>query len=394
MPIATRPSSWPARLFSASPVRPDQNSASYLPGLDGWRALAVILVILDHCQPLPSFFHPLQSRGTLGVEIFFAISGLLICTRLLAEEARYGKISIGNFYIRRAFRILPASALYLGILTLLGAAAIIPFERSSWLASLFFYRNYYSYFCGVYATGWFTAHFWSLSVEEHFYFLLPSILLFFPRTRQWILAVLSVISLGWLYYYAANTSENILNVAYWSQRTEFRLACLLIPALFALALVNPRFKQKATRFLPAWLGLILMLACLSHNVLEFLASFSSFAVGLLWLTALKSTLFPLILISTILHPRSFLTRFLELSPLRFVGRISYSLYLWQTLFLTRDITFAAYPIHVLEHPAIGIACTFACAIASYYFVETPFIRLARNFLKKPAPHNRNPLQES
>ena len=168
-----------------STLRPNEHSRAYLHSLDGWRAIAVGAVMLDHAQPFgPRFVqHHLQNNGAEGVWLFFAISGLLICSRMIAEESTYGRVSLRNFYIRRAFRILPAALLYLLVIALLGSLNVLPFDLPSWLGAVFFYRNYWHYFFGANAGSWFTGHFWSLSVEEQFYLLWPAALLLLGKRK-------------------------------------------------------------------------------------------------------------------------------------------------------------------------------------------------------------------
>ena len=96
----------------------------YLPTLDGWRAIAIFAVIVDHASGLEfqTRFPTLVSvtrLGPNGVSLFFAISGFLICSRLLEEHASTGRISLSGFYIRRASRILPPAMMYLVIICLL-----------------------------------------------------------------------------------------------------------------------------------------------------------------------------------------------------------------------------------------------------------------------------------
>src|SRR5215469_16278217 len=99
-----------------------KSERGYLPTLDGWRAIAVVFVILYHDSvytlgPVSTAWF--QSHGLYGVDIFFGISGLLICSRLLEEEELPGAISLQDFYIRRAFRILPPAYIYLFSIALL-----------------------------------------------------------------------------------------------------------------------------------------------------------------------------------------------------------------------------------------------------------------------------------
>jgi peptidoglycan/LPS O-acetylase OafA/YrhL len=117
-----------------------QIRSGYLATLDGWRAIAVLFVIFYH-DGLRSF-GPLstqwiQDHGVLGVDIFFGISGLLICSRMLDEESTEGSISLKKFYIRRAFRIFPPALFYLIVLAILGFLGILPVLPKEWFASLF-----------------------------------------------------------------------------------------------------------------------------------------------------------------------------------------------------------------------------------------------------------------
>jgi peptidoglycan/LPS O-acetylase OafA/YrhL len=108
--------------------------------------------------------------GNWGVQLFFALSGFLITARLLEEYDPRGQIRWTEFYLRRAFRILPAAFFAISVLAILGLGMhLIPMNLKQLLASVFFYRNYA-------ASGWYTAHFWSLAVEEQFYLLWPAIL--------------------------------------------------------------------------------------------------------------------------------------------------------------------------------------------------------------------------
>lgn len=181
--------------------------SNYLPTLDGWRALSIALVILHHSQLqctipiLGAMIRALSNIGETGVELFFAISGLLICSRLLDEESHSGRINVKNFYIRRCFRILPAAIFYLLVIAILAAFHIIPLWPFDWFAALLFFRNYAMVFEYLHhsplALHWYTGHFWSLSMEEHFYLLLPAVLVVFKKTRRYILISLVVVIALW-----------------------------------------------------------------------------------------------------------------------------------------------------------------------------------------------------
>jgi peptidoglycan/LPS O-acetylase OafA/YrhL len=151
-----------------------------IPTLDGWRGFAVIAVILYHGRS--GFFNDnsvamrLSAHGDLGVNLFFAISGFLICGLLLKEFQADGNINLRRFYLRRCFRILPPYYAVLAVLCILSIAGAIRVNYSDLPGCLLFYRNF-TPLGGDYQGGYYTAHLWSLAIEEHFYLLWPMLLL-------------------------------------------------------------------------------------------------------------------------------------------------------------------------------------------------------------------------
>jgi peptidoglycan/LPS O-acetylase OafA/YrhL len=345
------------------------NQSTYLPTLDGWRALSIALVILHHSQPgatVPVFGPLLQwlsNIGEVGVEIFFAISGLLICSRLLDEEARTTRINVKAFYVRRCFRILPAAFCYLLVIAILGAFHVVPLLPLDWFGALFFFRNYamvaaYMHHSPL-ALHWYTGHFWSLSMEEHFYLVLPALLVFFRKRRLPILAGMAIAITCWRSFYA-HVMHNTYQLSF---RTDTHVDALLIPALLAVAVFPVVRNQTATRYLPAW-SFPLLVAVELTLVLTKVPFFFT----------LQAIVLPLLILSTVLHPHTIPGRILESPALRWVGWISYSLYLWQQLFF--GVNFAGSPpgLVILREPPISFAALLACATFSYYLVEKPFIR--------------------
>ncbi len=162
----------------------------YLPTLDGCRAVAIGLVLLQHIAESAGyagsgFFAALLNKGGFGVQIFFAISGYLITSKLLGEEEKAGRISLGNFYKRRIFRIYPAALAFifsLGVLRILG---IIYLPTRHVIAAVGGFANYVNYvFPGSWT--WYLGHFWSLAVEEHFYLIWPGILVVVGSRRRFM----------------------------------------------------------------------------------------------------------------------------------------------------------------------------------------------------------------
>jgi peptidoglycan/LPS O-acetylase OafA/YrhL len=363
---------------------PSSREQGYIPALDGWRALSIGLVILHHSQlrcsipVLASLLQALSRAGEVGVELFFSISGLLICSRLLDEESRSGAISVQNFYLRRFFRILPAAFFYLVTLAVLAAFHLIPLPALDWFGSLFFFRNYVMLHDYVQhsplATHWYTGHFWSLSMEEHFYLLLPAVLVIFKRSRIWMLALLTVIVT-----LRRSILSHILHANYqFNFRTDTHVDALLIPAMIALALYpvarNPRVKQR----IPAWsfpLFLAVEVCLLTLHIPLFFT--------------LQAIVLALLILSTALHPQSHPGRILESLPMRWIGRISYSLYLWQQLFFGADIIAGPPRLAWLRQPPCNLLALLACATFSYYVIERPLVRLGHKVARGQDNQRRN-----
>ncbi len=378
--------------------------SGYIPTLDGWRAIAIAMVLVNHSPYRPE--GPIVSRvigaGALGVDLFFAISGLLICSRLLEEERLNGSINLGGFYLRRIFRIFPAAYLYLGVIAILALARIVPMDWSAWWSGALFYRNYFSSFVREGFLGRLDGHFWSLAVEEHFYLLLPAILILFPRRRILALSVLTIAAFTWLSVYVATTPPLARQIS-WDRRTDLRLQSLLFPALLALLLAIPAVRERFTRYVtPRNVAIVFLLIVAGlylkhlHHIPEpprspipdpanpgnflpmkdtQLAPFPVFIAPIF---------LPFLILATVLHPGSWVSQFLELPALRAVGRISYSIYLWQQLFWV-NVNYDAWPIRHIQNPLFGLCLTFVCAVLSYYLVEKPAIRLGHRLFPPATP---------
>jgi peptidoglycan/LPS O-acetylase OafA/YrhL len=153
-------------------------------------------------------------------------------------------------------------------------------------------------------------------------------------------------------------------------RTDTVIGGLLLGCVFTLALRREKMMAFAKATLYPWVALLYAAAVFAR--LTFHHSRSDHA--------LEITVYPLLLVSTMLHPGSLTSRVLELSPIRFVGRISYSLYLWQELFF--DPLVVPAPGSFRSHTLLCWCATFACAIASYYLIETPLIRYGHRVARR------------
>ena len=336
----------------------------YLPTLDGWRAVAIVAVLCCHAGwPTPT----LAPYGAMGVSLFFAISGFLITRRLDDEE----RIHLAAFFRRRAFRILPPIAVYLAAIVVLGLwLRIIPVDGAQLLASLLFYRNYLTAQAGH---GWYTGHFWSLAVEEHFYLIWPVLLSItgFRRAR-WLTPVLASTVAVWraldLHYgWIASLNPALAGSI---GRTDYRLDSLLLGCAMALVWDDVRVKALLGRIGGTALAMVAATAAVCCQVWTPPAYLTIVAAFLVLLPA-----------STVAQPRSWLARILEWPPLAWVGRMSYSLYIWQQLFLTPS------PAGAWQRTPWNLAAAFACAAASYYLIERPAIAFGRRLAQvQTVPH--------
>ena len=340
----------------ASDTEPSARATgTHVPALDGWRGIAILMVLCAHGLHTDRFL--IFDPGSTGVEFFMILSGYLITTRLLATCRDETGIAFSGFYLRRAFRILPPAFLYLAVLVVL--SAFVPRIRTSRLeiiASLFFWRNY------ALVPGWFTGHFWSLAVEEHFYLLWPVILHIAGRKRslQVALSGAAVCAFwrwfGWTHAKAVSFSFVLDHVPYFF-RTDTRVDALLIGCAVAIALSRSDWESTLRRCIRPGAAFVVV-----------------FILGAMWLAAgpwfsgVKEELVAAVLLTIILlHPATELARVFSWAPLRAVGALSYSLYIWQQLFLTPDDMgwWTRFPMSL---PLLA-----AVAAGSYFLIEKPAI---------------------
>jgi len=260
-----------------------------------------------------------------------------------------------------------------------------------WFGALFFFRNYAMVFEAMHhsplALHWYTGHFWSLSMEEHFYLVLPGVLVFFKKTRRWILLGF-VIAVALRRFVVAHVFENNYQISF---RTDTHVDALFIPAVIALLLYPMLRNQAARRWIPAWSFPIFL-------VIEIVLLFTRIP----FFSTLQATVIPLLLLSTVLHPGSIAGRVLEMKPVRWIGWISYSLYLWQQLFFGGNFVSSPPRLAAMREWPINVVALLGCAIFSYYLVEKPFIRLGHKLaltvvnnrgLDRPAHPFRQPSSE-
>lgn len=340
--------------------------SGYIPTLDGWRAVAILWVMLYHSPGIMSFrwLDEFAKVGHFGVDIFFGLSGFLICSRLLDEWDRTGRISLLGFYRRRIFRILPPFWAYLFAVGILWAAGYIREAPLPFVSAFVFLRNYVPPSMDQHEH--YVGHSWSLSVEEHFYLIWPLLLLYLtPRRAGWTALVLGLVIATWRFVVLRSDPGALI----W--RTDLRLDGLLFGAALAILVHHQSARDVVRRclILPVWVGLLAVFLGLTMGWI-------SLPVPRLWI----SILVPLLIVGTALRPESLPGRDLEWGPLRWIGRLSYSLYLWQQLFLLRPEDPAAFGL--LQTFPLNWLATVVCAQASYLFVERPFVKFGHRVSAK------------
>ena len=316
--------------------------------------------------------------GRLGVRFFFVISGFLITWLLLSESASPpGKsVSLKDFYIRRALRILPIYFVYLAVIAL-----VAPFHQSAmaWIGNLTFNTN-------IFMVGGLTVHLWSLAVEEQFYLIWPGVFVLFALYRNlrrslWLLAVPILIgplsrliackqyypeSLAWYFRYSATTSPTT------SYFDSIAVGCVAAMLLFHKRM---EVKQFLTVNFSKWLP-----ACLLMLVLPMLWLQIHFPARLqaLFSDSMQAFAFSLLLLDSVLNPDRTFYRFLNNRLICQIGVLSYSLYIWQQIFCTSYFWLPQRHFWWLSFPG-WLVPTFLVAAVSFYCLERPLFRLRSRF---------------
>lgn len=302
----------------------------YMPGLDGLRALAVLAVIFYHLGI------PWVSGGLLGVSVFFVLSGYLITDLLVSEWERAQTISLKNFWLRRAKRLLPgmiSTVALLLIWTSVFRPQLLITLKGDAVAALFYVSNWWyifhhlSYFQS-YENPSLLTHFWSLAVEEQFYLIWP-IFIFFSVRHPNIRRHLFVISLA-----GAVLSATLMAVVYHPDTdpsrvyygTDTRAFSLLLGAALAFVWPSQRLSVSLAKLSRVFLDLMGTLAFLMIFIMITMANeYDPFIYqGGLFVLSIATA----IVIAAVAHPSTWLGRLFGLAPLRWIGARSYGMYLW------------------------------------------------------------------
>ena len=351
------------------PVAPSFWLANYFPSLDGLRALSLVLVIGGHLRttvPLRQYVN-----GGLGVGIFFVLSGFLITTLLLREAAAQGAFSFRGFYVRRLFRIVPPYALTLLIYWLVGMLPSQNALHAKFARGLPYFLTLRNEYVPAGIDVCFT-HSWSLSVEEKFYLVWPVLLFFLLRYPQskWALVPLTLAPL-------LISPARTLPVAYFA---------LLLGSCLAWCLDKARVSPQ--------------------KLLDIANNMPTTLVAGLWLLSYLVSLVPALRIAFIVVTAavvaflvlrsSWLSNLLGSRIATWVGRRSYSMYLFHAFCLSAVEDHLLRPSTVGRYLAATIICylaTLSVASAVYIILEKPSISFGRTLSKRLSPSRRQPRSE-
>ncbi len=356
---------------------------SYFPQLDGLRALSILAVMSFHFEGkiLNTVFGP---YGWLGVNLFFVISGFLITNILLQEHTAQGKISFKNFYIRRLLRIAPAfyfRMIIAGLFTIFQKVPSIP----ALIVSSLYFADYDLALNLKNVIGSGLEFTWSLAVEEKFYFLWPLTLLLFSRRLMTV--VLSLIALCFMWkLYLIQHDASWLRI---SGAFDTRFDCILWGCVASFIWSRPdKFGAVHRMFARPFAAPILLglLWFLMHCAGAPKNAVTHANCILLWLCAepLFNVVSGALVLATMINSQSIVSRFMSTKPLVWIGKLSYSLYLWHTFALMQILT---HPELFKQLNPVGlelsaITGSFSCAAVSYYLVEKPFLKLKSSFAAK------------
>lgn len=373
--------STPVNQNSTGRPSPDTNAtvpsrrADFRPDIEGLRALAVMLVVAYHARV------PFISGGFVGVDVFFVVSGFLITGLITEEIGRTGKLNLASFYGRRARRLLPAAALTIAVSLAVGALIASPLEQldfsKSAAAAAFYFSNFWFIRTGG---GYFhtnlasnpSLHTWSLAVEEQFYLFWPVLILLVSRSKQ---RQHRLIALG-----AVSVVSFVLSM--WLMPDYPRWAFFASPprvwefglgGLMSIALQGRTSDDSRIRF-AGWAGVAMLFA--AAMLFKESTPFPGVAA---WLPCVGTLL--LLLPASVSKQRTLLGSVLESRPFQYIGRHSYTWYLWHWPVLVFALSW--YPNLSLGYRVVAAVLALGLAVITHRVVENP-IRHSRRLAASPA----------
>ena len=337
-----------------------------IPSLDGLRAISVSLVVVTHLLWHPDFFGIravyakwFAPEGHLGVQVFFVVSGFLITSILLRELDSTKHINLGKFYLRRTLRIFPAYYCFVLIMIILQVAGWIKLAPDDVLHALTYTMNYHA------ERSWFIGHTWSLSVQEQFYLLWSAVLLSVDKRRGlWIafsvIALCPLIRLS-IWYLFPSLFRYEINYRFETVADSIAVGCVLAGTHEWLKSQRLYHKVLESRFFilaPLLVFMYYLISTRDNSRLNLLCAITIQNIGIAACIAWS-----------IANHSGKVGKVLNSKPMVFIGVMSYSIYLWQQLFINPKSS------GVISHFPLNLILLAVASLASYYFVELPALRI-------------------
>jgi peptidoglycan/LPS O-acetylase OafA/YrhL len=356
------------------------NSLKYMPQLDALRALAVLAVMVHHFLPVDRYLPPdYITLGLLAVRLFFVLSGFLITGILLSYRNEERGTALRRFYLRRILRIFPIYYLTLFIAL---ALQVRPIQQGA-----FWHLTYLSNYVAVSHPEWMgpASHFWTLAVEEQFYFVWPFILLFVPQ-RHLAKTIVGTIALAVLFR-AFVLFVLSLSIDAAGLFTFATLDSLGGGALLALFHYDERLRPRLPRLMKLFLvsGLVIVTlttGCYVFNVgFRILHTLLCLGVSFLFVVLIEKT------------ARGFTGKaksVMENRAVLYVGKISYGLYVYHNFMLAIVVYYLLKWTAAPDYRLVAVLATittFAAAIVSWHLIERPLAQLKNRFTGAPRARN-------
>ena len=359
------------------------NKSKYLPSIDSLRALAVLAVIIYHVDVnyLPG--------GFLGVDLFFVLSGYLISSLIIKEYKKTGSLNLYNFYIRRARRLLPAVYFMITVVLVVMVMFNGVLLKKSHLDAIFGYIYSSNWWYIFHKLDYFDSfgsqspfkHLWSLAIEEQFYMIFPLLFLLvngkkktkdgsYKLNRNFLYVILGVILVSLIAHIILFDINNISRIYF---GTDTRAFSLLVGAVGAILYPIDKLNTKITpqeNLVYSVVSLISIAALITIMIYTSEYNTWLYRGGFLLVAILG-----IIIIISSGKQHTVMAKLLSFKPVVFIGKISYSLYLWHfpVLVLTTPVSEIGKPN--IFFVVLRVILTFILAIISYALVETPIRKL-------------------
>jgi peptidoglycan/LPS O-acetylase OafA/YrhL len=327
-----------------------------IPSLDGMRGICILLVLASHTVGSSNFprFYFLGGLAAIGLVVFFVLSGFLITTVLMREHGRTGTISLRNFYIRRFLRIFPVAYLYISVVALLSFLGIIGLRPHDLAFAVSYLMDFH------HDRAWYLGHLWYLTVEEQFYLLWPATIAILGFRRGYFLAFAGLVFIP----FSRMTISRWFPTVSPSFEVPEGTASILTGCLLALSFQWMTSKRVFTSNLFS----IVLLGAVALRLYTWNHGYSvhgfSYVINILVALAV---------FRCIAIPDDRLGSILNSKALMFVGGLSYSIYVWQQLFLPPMPPGSSFPLNVIA--------ALATALCSYYLIERPCLNLKKRFTR-------------